>query len=214
MPIAGTEAAVKPRVGCVILAAGRSKRFGRTRSNKLLAAIQGRTLIQQVLSSALRSSARPIVVVTGHQRAQIERALESLAQENWSTRFNRHHRRGMSTSIVAGLSAMPADLDGLLICLGDMPALKPCIIDAMISSLQPGDDAVIARASGRHGNPVLIGRSLFAELAQLQGDVGARGLLQDGRRHLRFIDADRSVIDDIDTRRDWHRYRRSNSLGL
>ena len=193
-------------MGCLILAAGRSQRFGRTRINKLLAPIAGRPMIQSVLQAALRSSARPIVVVSGHQRSAIDRALRPLRSRCWRLRFNRHHRRGMSSSIIAGLRALPDNLDGVLIALGDMPALDPRVIDQLIHAFEASDDAVIARSAGQRGNPVLIGRSLFADLEALRGDIGARRLLQQGSRKLRFIEADRSVIADIDTRRDWMRF--------
>ncbi len=196
-----------PRIGCIILAAGRSKRFGRARVNKLLVPLRGRALIRHVLCAVLRSAARPIVVVTGYQHARIVRALSPLRATRWRVRFNRHHRRGMSTSLQLGLAALPGDIDGVLVCLGDMPMVRAQVIDALIGAFEPGDDAVIARAGGRRGNPVLLGRSLLPAIASLSGDAGARRLLQDPRRRLRFVDTGEEVLSDIDTRRDWRRAR-------
>lgn len=193
-----------PRIACIVLAAGRSRRYGRTRVNKLLAPLRGRSLIQQVLIEVARSQARPRVVVTGHQRPRIERALSTLRSRRWHYTFNPRHRLGMAGSLQAGIRALPADIDGVVVCLGDMPGVGARLIDALIAAFRHGDDAVIPKVGERRGNPVLLGRSLFAGVDALSGDQGARRLLL-ASRGLRFIEADAGSLRDIDTRRDWRR---------
>jgi molybdenum cofactor cytidylyltransferase len=197
------SAAAAPSVGCIVLAAGRSRRFGRTRINKLLAPIAGEPLIAHVLRAVAGSGIKPVVVVTGHQRQRVERAIRGQRDRHWPIRFNRHHRQGMASSLQTGLRAMPAMVDGVVVCLADMPGVSAPLIARLVAAYRPGeDDAVIPSFDGRRGNPVLLGRALFAGIATLSGDQGARPLLQASKR-LRLIAADAGAARDIDTRRDW-----------
>jgi molybdenum cofactor cytidylyltransferase len=185
-----------------VLAAGRSRRFGRTRDNKLLASLGTRTVITQVLASVAASGLRPIVIVTGHQHRRVERAIRGVRGPRCLHRFNRHHRSGMASSLQAGLRALPEAMDGVVVCLGDMPGINADIIRELASAYRSGDDAVIPVCGKKRGNPVLLGRALFPAINGLGGDQGARALLR-GSSRLRFIDAEAEVLRDIDTRRDW-----------
>jgi molybdenum cofactor cytidylyltransferase len=196
-----------PRIGCIVMAAGRSRRFGRTRINKLLAPLRDRCVVEQVLREVLKSQARPIVVVTGHQRVRVEQALQPARGKRWRTRFNPQFRLGMASSLQAGVRALPGSLDGVVVCLGDMPGVSAKLIDKLIAAFREGDDAVLPKVGERRGNPVLLGRELLARVSALSGDQGARPLLKTSR-NLRFVDADRSALLDIDTRRDWRAFRR------
>jgi molybdenum cofactor cytidylyltransferase len=203
---APTEAAPRaPRIGCIVLAAGRSRRYGRTRINKLLARVGDRCVVQCVLDTALASPARPIVVVTGHQHRRVERALAA-RERRWKYAFNPRHRHGMASSLQTGLRALPDDIDGAVICLGDMPGVSSRTIAALIAAFAIGDDAVVPRVGDRRGNPVLLGRGLFARIGKLSGGEGARRLLGASNK-IRSIEAGRESLHDIDTRRDWRRYR-------
>jgi len=194
------------RIGCIVLAAGRSRRYGRTRINKLLLKLGKRSLVQRVLDRALASQARPVVVVTGYQRPRIEQALAATRRRRWHYAFNPRHRHGMASSLQAGLKALPDDVDGAIVCLGDMPGISARTIDALIAAFTAGDDAVVPRVGDRRGNPVLLGRALFARIGGLSGDEGARRLLRASNK-IRSIAADSESLRDIDTRRDWRRYR-------
>ncbi len=162
------------RVAAVILAAGRSTRMGGP--NKLLAEIGGRPLVRIAAEEALRSKARPVIVVTGHQREQVEAALAGL---DLKVVHNPQFADGLSTSLRAGLSQVPADVDGAVICLGDMPQVGGSLIDRLIGAFDPerGVLVVVPNSDGKRGNPVLWSRRFFQELEALEGDVGARHLI-------------------------------------
>jgi molybdenum cofactor cytidylyltransferase len=107
-----------PGIGAIVLAAGASERFGA--ENKLLADIGGEPLVRRVVQGLLRGSIADIIIVTGHERALVETALDTLPvrfvhNENWTS--------GMASSIVAGVAALPASVDGAYIVPGDMPFL-------------------------------------------------------------------------------------------
>jgi molybdenum cofactor cytidylyltransferase len=172
-PRAAAETAGR-HVGTIVLAAGRSTRMGGP--NKLLAEIAGRPLVRIAVEQALASRARPVVVVTGHQRAEVEAALKGLSI---TTVHNPDYAHGLSTSLKAGIAALPANVDGAVVCLGDMPQVDAALIERLIAAFDPEQGAlvVVPSIAGKRGNPVVWSRRFFADLAQLEGDVGARHLI-------------------------------------
>jgi molybdenum cofactor cytidylyltransferase len=158
----------------VVLAAGRSSRMGGP--NKLLAEIGGKPLVRIVVDAVLASRARPVVVVTGHQRDKVEAALAGL-----SVKFvhNPHFADGLDTSLKAGIAALPADADGAIVCLGDMPQVDAALIDRLIGAFDPDHGAlvVLPTIDGKRGNPVVWSRRFFPDLMAVEGDVGARYLI-------------------------------------
>jgi molybdenum cofactor cytidylyltransferase len=161
-------------VSAVILAAGRSTRMGGP--NKLLAELGGKPLVRIVTEQALASKAEGVIVVTGHQAAEVEKALQGL-----KVKFVRNpdFAQGLASSVKAGVAAVPAAADGAVICLGDMPLISARLIDRLIEAFAPDRGHLIAVpvSDDRRGNPVLWSRRFFAELMALDGDIGARHLI-------------------------------------
>jgi len=185
------------RIAAVILAAGRSTRMGGP--NKLTAEIAGRPLVRIAAEEALASCARPVVVVTGHERERVEAALKGL---NVQHVHNPDFAAGLSTSLKVGLAALPPEIDGAIICLGDMPQVRAGLIDQLIAAFDParGGLVVIPSIEGKRGNPVVWSRRFFPELMALEGDVGARHLIA------RYAEAvvevpvtDKAALVDVDT---------------
>ncbi len=168
------EPPVAQRVAGIVLAAGRSTRMGGP--NKLLAEIGGKPLVRIAAEQVLASRARPVVVVTGHQREQVEAALKGFTV---TFAHNPDYAEGLSTSLKAGIAALPADIDGTIVCLGDMPQVDAALIDRLIAAFDPEKGALIAvpTIAGKRGNPVVWSRRFFGDLAKLDGDVGARHLI-------------------------------------
>jgi molybdenum cofactor cytidylyltransferase len=162
------------KVAALVLAAGRSTRMGGP--NKLLAEIGGRALVRIAVDEALASRASPVVVVTGHQREHVEAALQGAKVK---TVHNPDYAEGLSTSLRTGLNALPADVDGVVVLLADMPQVDVTLIDRLIAAFDPekGALAVVPTIEGKRGNPVLWSRRFFPELAAVEGDVGARHLI-------------------------------------
>jgi len=160
------------RSAAVILAAGGSSRFG---SPKQLARWGDRTFIEQAVETALASQARPVIVVLG---AEMERCRPLLAKYPVQITPNPNWAEGQSTSMRAGLAALPANISSALFLLVDLPALTPATIDALIErhrrTLAP---LAWPEFEGKRGNPVLFDRRLFADLAQIGGDTGGRPIL-------------------------------------
>jgi molybdenum cofactor cytidylyltransferase len=173
-PRAKSEIEDNRNIAAIILAAGRSTRMGGP--NKLLAELEGKKLVRIATEQALASKASEVIVVTGHQAELVEQALKGL-----EVKFVRNpdFAGGLASSVKAGISAVPANADGAVICLGDMPLIDAHLIDRLIESFAPdrGNLIVVPVADGRRGNPVLWARRFFNELMTLDGDIGARHLI-------------------------------------
>jgi molybdenum cofactor cytidylyltransferase len=161
-------------IAAVVLAAGRSSRMGGP--NKLLAEIGGRPLVRIVVDAVLASRARPVLVVTGHQRERVEAALAGLPVK---FAHNPHFADGLGTSLKTGIAALPAEADGVVVCLGDMPQVDADLIDRLIGAFDPAKGAlvVVPTIDGKRGNPVVWSRRFFSDLMVVEGDVGARYLI-------------------------------------
>jgi molybdenum cofactor cytidylyltransferase len=189
-------------VAAIVLAAGRGARLDATRG-KLLTDFGGRPLVRRAVEAALGSKASETIIVTGHARDEIERALAGLPVVFV---YNPDFASGMASSLRAGL-AHAADSAGALALLADMPDVRSAILDQLIAAFNCTPDCVAVAPvyQGRRGNPVLLGRRLFPRLALLKGDEGARRLLGSTEGVLEIVVDDKSVLKDIDTREDLER---------
>ncbi|MFM8607969.1 MAG: NTP transferase domain-containing protein [Hyphomicrobiales bacterium] len=183
-------------IAALILAAGRSTRMG---SHKLLEVLGDRALIRHPVDAALASNVRQVFVVTGHNEDTIRATLSSS-----DVRFvsNPDFAEGLSSSLKAGVRALPSSIDAAIILLGDMPLITHDLIDQMIDvfNASPQALALVPTYQGEWGNPVLIARKLFPEIETLSGDAGARKLLQS--HHADVIEmpvTSDNVLVDLDT---------------
>ncbi len=161
-------------IAAVVLAAGRSTRMGGP--NKLVAEIAQRPLVRIAAEEALASRAKPVIVVTGHQRPDVERALTGLPVK---LVHNPDFAQGLGTSLRTGVAAVPPDADGVVVCLGDMPQVDAGLVDRLIAAFDPARGAliVVPTFEGKRGNPVLWSRRFFPDLMAVEGDVGARNII-------------------------------------
>jgi molybdenum cofactor cytidylyltransferase len=157
----------------IVLAAGRSSRLGRP---KQLLPVLGEPLLRHTIHRVLASSLDYVVLVVGHEADPIRDAVAGLPLD---VVFNPDAGRGQSTSVRAGLAALSPDVDAAVFILGDQPAIDPNVIDALITAWrESGAPILVPLYDDGMGNPVLFDRSVFAELDALQGDTGARPVVQ------------------------------------
>jgi molybdenum cofactor cytidylyltransferase len=185
------------KVAGLVLAAGRSTRMGGP--NKLTEEINGRPLVRIATEQVLASRAKPVIVVTGHQRERVERALAGLPV---TFVHNPNFAEGLSTSLKSGIAAVPAEADGAIVCLGDMPQVSAALIDRLIGAFDPARGAlvVIPTIEGKRGNPVLWSRRFFPDLLTVEGDVGARHLIAGYAEAVAEVPIeDDAALIDVDT---------------
>lgn len=198
-PRAGGKTVVRktPKIAAIILAAGQSRRMGAV--NKLLTEIDGEPLIVRIVRAVADSKAAPIVLVTGHEADRVGAAV---ADFPLTLVHNGDYADGLSGSLKAGLSALGAEVDGAIICLGDMPELRADHLAQLIAAFDPeeGREICVPTFKGKRGNPVLFGRRFFPEMMQVSGDVGARHLIGEYTEAVCEVPSpDRSILLDLDT---------------
>jgi len=176
-------------IGGIILAAGRSTRFGER--NKLLAEWKGKPLVRHVADAALASRLDRVVVVTGHEQEQVE----AMLPDDIATIHNYEFWDGMAGSIRAGCYRLQGHMP-VMVLLGDMPLVTATHIDRLVASFD-GKGIVAATCEGEIGNPVLFPKSDFVALKSLDGDRGARALLNG--RDISTIEIGQAAARDFDT---------------
>ena len=183
-------------IAAIILAAGRGTRFGD--EPKLLAPHRGKPLVRWVAEAALASSAKPVIVVTGHRAGEVEAALADLPVE---CAPNPSYAEGLSTSLKAGFRALPGDSEAAIVLLGDMPLVAAPVIDRLVGAWRAAGrpSALVPVTGGRRSNPVVLSRALEPEIMTLEGDSGAGPLLRRRSDVLEYPLENPALLQDVDT---------------
>jgi molybdenum cofactor cytidylyltransferase len=157
----------------LLLAAGGSSRFG---SPKVLARYRGESLVLRGVHLLAPRCPGGVHVVTG---AASDAVGTALAGEPVILVENPDWARGLSTSLVRGVAALPPSADAVLILLCDQPAITPADLDALIAAWRIEPELIAAAGFGdRLGPPVIMPRAFWPQLSALRGDQGARSLLE------------------------------------
>jgi molybdenum cofactor cytidylyltransferase len=161
------------RIGCLVLAAGLSRRFGP--DNKLLALWKGKPLIGWTLQTASELAFGDVVVVRSGSGDLLDQMI--LDYLGFRVVDNPSPELGMSGSLRLGLQALD-QLDGVLVMLADMPEIDQALLTSLIEAFDPGAYAIVPVKGDQVGNPVILGRQAIIDAQGLSGDRGARSLIQ------------------------------------
>lgn len=194
------------KIIAIVLAAGMGRRFDASgEQNKLFQSLKdGRSVIQNTIQHVLDAGLEVVVVLRSADQAVQLSALFPLSALQFLTCANAS--TGMAHSLATAMTHLPPDVTGALIALGDMPSLQATTISAVANALQSGAEIVVPCYRDQRGHPVGFARRHFAELMRLQGDQGARRLLQT-YPVLELVVDDPGVVLDIDTIEDLQRLR-------
>ncbi|HET7410140.1 MAG TPA: molybdopterin-binding/glycosyltransferase family 2 protein [Paracoccaceae bacterium] len=202
----GATAPQRPVIAVVLLAAGSARRMGGR--DKLLEPVDGAPLIR-TLALRLGGGAVDEVICVLRPGDEARRA----ALEGTGARLVTNPRadEGMGTSIAAGIAALGPEVDGAAIVPGDMPEITGESVARLIAAFAPEDGRAIIRAvtpDGRGGHPVLFGRRFFEALRGLEGDRGARAVLDEHPEYVVDVTlSGRSAETDLDTPEAWEAWR-------
>ncbi len=188
-------------VWAVVLAAGTSSRLGQP---KQLLDLGGEPVLNHVLRAAAMAPLGGTVLVLGHEARTIGSAVGDFGQ---IPIFNADFAEGQSTSLKAGIAALPSSATAALILLGDQPLVTPALIGQVIDRFIEGgrtDRFVQTRYGDIPAPPVLISRDWFDAVGGISGDQGARELLRDHHDRVDFVESDDDRPLDIDTLDDYH----------
>lgn len=192
-------------IAAIILAAGKSSRFrgdDPTAKTKAVALLDGAPLVRHVAQIASSAGLKPLVLVTGFNADEVAAAAQELP--GLQIVHNPDYESGLASSLRAGIAALPAGALGAIVLLADMPRVRAQTITRLMEAFRasPGASAVVPVHAGQWGNPILLGAKLFADVALLQGDSGARKLLSSRADVVEMACEDEAVNLDIDTRQD------------
>jgi molybdenum cofactor cytidylyltransferase len=191
------------RVAAIVLAAGASRRFG---APKLLADLGGKPLVRWAVEHALASHVDETLVVLGREADAVRGALAGLPVRYVE---NARWADGMSSSLHAGVAALPGGVRAAVFVLGDQPWVAPDVIDRLVHTHRvSGVPIVVPVYAGERGNPVLIDALLFRELRAVTGDEGARALIARDANRVARVDFDFPMPADVDTPADLEMARR------
>jgi molybdenum cofactor cytidylyltransferase len=189
-------------ISAIVLAAGLSRRMG---SAKLLLDLQGQPVIRRSVAP-LVGVVGEIVVVTGIEDSALREALAGLP-----VRFavNPQPEQGQGTSIACGVRALGSSTRAAFVVLGDQPRLPAGLMSALLDALERSGKPIVAPVyhGGVQGNPVLFASEVFGELAALDGDAGARAVVNARPERVERVAIDAAMPRDLDTPEDYTRLR-------
>jgi molybdenum cofactor cytidylyltransferase len=190
-------------IAIVVLAAGRSSRMG---AHKLLLPLGDRPVVAHSVGAALGSRLRPVIVVLGHEAARVRAVLP---EGDLRVVENAAYADGMSTSLRAGIDALPEVASGAIVMLADQPLLSSDHLDRIADAAEAsGAPIVVATYAGRRGNPVYFARELFAELRGVAGDEGGRAVIARHSAGVHTVEfGDPILAQDLDEPADYERVR-------
>jgi molybdenum cofactor cytidylyltransferase len=196
-----TSSSVPSRTSAVVLAAGMSKRMG---APKQLLRAGENTLLERALNTVRRSRADEIILVLGFGAKEIQRSISTLGIK---VVVNEGYQEGMGSSLRAGISVVHPQAQAALIMLADQPFVLPSTLDRLIQHHQRArPQIVIPTYKGFRGNPVLLDRSVFPEVASLKGDIGCRAIFGKHTENIaRLAVDDAGILFDVDTREDFEK---------
>ena len=187
------------RFAAVVLAAGAGSRFG---GGKLLADYAGAPLLHAALAAARAAPAQFVTLVTGADAEAVAACARGF-DPGVRVVHAADHAQGMAASLRAGIASLEPGLDGAFVFLGDMPRVPHAVLAPLAAAIEAGAPAAAPVFAGQRGNPVVLGRALFGDVAALRGDVGARPILQGLGAALAQVEApDDGVLFDVDVRED------------
>ena len=182
-------------ISAILLAAGQSKRMNG--ENKLTKEIKGIPLIKLSVKNILDSSIDELIIVFGYQKEIIEKLID----ENKKIKpvFNKDFESGIGSSIKTGLKHMSKKTTAFFICLGDMPLVNQDIYNLLIKS-KNNKEIIIPTYKGQQGNPILFLISMKEKIMTIQGDVGAKKILELNKDKIMSVQIDdQGITKDFNT---------------
>ena len=181
-------------ISSILLAAGQSKRMND--ENKLTKEIQGIPLIKHSVKNILFCSIDELIVVLGYQKKIIEKLIDKHKKIKFV--FNKDFESGMASSIKAGLNNLSDNSEAFFICLGDMPMVNKKIYNHLISCRKK-KDIIVPTYNNIQVNPVLFSKSMRPSIMTINGDIGAKKILE-----LNIGKMLKVKIDDVNITRDFN----------
>ena len=187
-------------ISSILLAAGQSKRM--SGENKLIKSVKGIPLIKCALNNILKSHVNEIIIVLGYQNETIEKLIDKTSRIKFV--FNSNFESGMASSIIKGIKKLSKKTDSFFISLGDMPSINYDTYNQLIKC-NKNKKAIVPMFKGQQGNPVLFPKSFEEKLLSIQGDSGAKKILEINKKEVLNLEInDPGIIRDLDVPNDFN----------
>ena len=187
-------------VAGILLAAGLSSRMG---SNKLLLEVDGESLLRRSARRALASGVDLLLVVLGHQAERNRQELEGLPLR---VVLHSGYEQGITTSVAAGVAALPDEARAAMVLLADMPHVTSEMIAALIARYRASAaPLVISDYGGVNAPPMLYDRSLFGELQTMTGGGCGKQVVKRHRHEAEILSWPESALADLDVPEDYEK---------
>jgi molybdenum cofactor cytidylyltransferase len=186
-------------LSAILLAAGESKRMGKT---KQLMPLGRSTLLEQTIDNLLDSSVDETIVVLGHKAEEIA---GKIAGRPVKIVINPDYSQGMSTSVIAGLMLVDPRSQAVMLAMGDQPLVASITINQLVETFNQNKKGIaVPTYRGRRGHPIIFDIKYKAELFTLKGDIGGREIIRNHPEDVLMVAVDsESIISDIDTQEDY-----------
>lgn len=172
---------------------------------KQLQPFKGRYLLQWVVEATLGSRLDIVVLVLGHEFQAIIRALGDITlHPRLVTAFNYRFREGQAYSLRAGLGLVKDEFPSVMFVLGDQPLITPGYLDLLLERFWASEKGIcVPTHAGRRGNPTLFHRGFYRLLLQLEGDEGARRIIDEHPEEVLWVEIDEPRwLMDVDSEED------------
>lgn len=184
----------------ILLAAGMSSRMG---SNKLLFELAGESVLRGAARRALAGGLAPLIVVLGHEAERTGRELDGLPCQ---IVVNPSYEQGVNSSLRAGVAALPAAVQAVMVMLADMPFVTAEMIAGMIARYRSSEaPLVISDYEGVNAPPMLYDRALFGELQTMTGEGCGRQVVKRHRHEAEVVPWPAAALADLDVPDDYAR---------
>ena len=160
-------------ISAILLAAGQSKRMNG--ENKLTKEIQGIPLIKHSVKNILAAPIDELIIVLGYQKEIIEKLIDKNNKIKFV--FNKDFESGMASSIKTGIDNLSDKTEAFFICLGDMPMVNQNTYNQLIKHRKK-HEIIVPTYKRQQGNPVLFSISMKDKIMTIQGDIGAKKILE------------------------------------
>jgi molybdenum cofactor cytidylyltransferase len=182
-------------VSAILLAAGKASRMGKL---KQLMPLGDSTILEQTLDNLLGSKAAEVIVVLGYKSEEITKRLSGRPVK---LVVNPLYRKGMGTSISAGLKFVDSQVQAVMLVLGDQPYVDSPTIDRLIDAFTSNKKGIaIPTYKGQRGHPLIFDRKYEAPLSRLKGDFGGREIIGENPKDVLEVPVDcEGITIDIDT---------------
>ena len=168
----------------ILLAAGQSKRL--KSENKLIKLYKKKPLINHSLNALHKSKVNKVIVVLGHQKKDLQKIIKKNNKNIFT--YNKEYKKGMASSIKAGLKKLNKKDKGFIIVQSDMPFIKSSDINKIYNSIKSKKYLVhVLKYRNRVGNPIGFDISIMKKFKKINGDVGAKFMVKRLKKETRFI---------------------------